>query len=69
MVDPPADFDPSVVEPTPTDFGLSTEDADDGRGGFRSRDLSRVKVASPARKSPDLRAIRLDAPRVWTVLR
>jgi hypothetical protein len=42
---PPADFVPSAIKAAPTDFGFSTGDADDGRGGFRTCDLSRVKRA------------------------
>jgi hypothetical protein len=42
---PPNDFGPSVDIPAGSEIGLDTEETEDGRGGFRTCDLSRVKRA------------------------
>jgi hypothetical protein len=40
---PPSDFGPSPAISAETEIGLDTEESPDGRGGFRTCDLSRVK--------------------------
>ncbi len=42
---PPSDFGSSAATPGETEIGLDTEETTDGRGGFRTCDLSRVKRA------------------------
>ncbi len=42
---PPSDFGPSADISTSPEIGLDTGETNDGRGGFRTCDLSRVKRA------------------------
>jgi hypothetical protein len=42
---PPSDFGPSADMPAESEIGLDTAETEDGRGGFRTCDLSRVKRA------------------------
>jgi hypothetical protein len=42
LVSPPSDFGPSADISRSSEFGSNTGENDDGRGGFRTCDLSRV---------------------------
>jgi len=42
---PPSNFGPSADIPAESEIGLDTAETEDGRGGFRTCDLSRVKRA------------------------
>ena len=42
---PPSDFGPSAENASTSEIGSDTGETDDGRGGFRTCDLSRVKRA------------------------